>query len=157
MPIFSTRKTAFCEFASVNFEPWEYLYGDSFVYLFICPHKQPCPRNLSVILFHVYITWRLFLSFLPGHNASPCRDKEGLIFVMQFKRGHNALNMYSMVVKAETYMSSWKSSKGRSPSLHLAKEGDFARNRSATLILSINIQIPAEILKMMWYSLLIMA
>ena len=41
--------------------------------------------------------------------------------------------------------------------MQLVKEGDFARNRSATLILSINIQITPEILKMMRYSLLIMA
>ena len=34
-----------------------------------------------------------------------------------------------------------KFKRGRSPSLHLAKEGDFARNHSATSILSINIQI----------------
>ena len=44
-----------------------------------------------------------------------------------------------------------KSKRGRSPSLHLAKEGDFARNHSATLILSIIIRIPAEILKMKRY------
>ena len=50
-----------------------------------------------------------------------------------------------------------KFKRGRSPSLHLAKEGDFARKHSATLILSFNIQIPPEILKMMRYSLLIMA
>ena len=47
--------------------------------------------------------------------------------------------------------------RGRSPSLHLAKEGDLGRNHSATLIVSINIRIPAEILKMMKYSRLIMA
>ena len=41
--------------------------------------------------------------------------------------------------------------------MHLAKEGGFAQNHSAALILSINIQIPAEILKMMRHSLLIMA
>ena len=46
--------------------------------------------------------------------------------------------------------------RGRSPSLHLDKEGDFARNYFATLILSINIRITAEILKLMKYSLLIM-
>ena len=40
---------------------------------------------------------------------------------------------------------------GRSPSLHLAKEGDFTRTHSATLILSINIQIWVKILKMMIY------
>ena len=50
-----------------------------------------------------------------------------------------------------------KFKRGRSPYLYLAKEGDFARNNSATLILLINIQIPPEILKMMRYSLLIMA
>ena len=32
----------------------EYWYGDSFVYLFICRHKQPCPRNLSVIFTSPY-------------------------------------------------------------------------------------------------------
>ena len=40
-----------------------------------------------------------------------------------------------------------KFKRGRSPSLHLAKEGDFVQNQFVTLILSINIQIPAEILK----------
>ena len=44
-------------------------------------------------------------------------------------------------------MSSWKSS----------KKGDFARNYSATLISSINIQIPVEILEMMRNPLLTMA
>ena len=50
-----------------------------------------------------------------------------------------------------------KLKRGRSPSLHLGKEGDFARNHSATFIWSINIQIPAQILKMRRYSLLWMA
>ena len=50
-----------------------------------------------------------------------------------------------------------KFKRGRSPSLQLAKEGDFARNHSATLILSISTQIPVEILKMMIYSLHTMA
>ena len=49
-----------------------------------------------------------------------------------------------------------KFKKGRSPSLHLAKEGEFARNHSTTLSLSIYFQIPAEILTVMRYSLLIM-
>ena len=48
-----------------------------------------------------------------------------------------------------------KFKRGRSPTLDLAKEGDFVRNHSATLILSIGIQIPPEILKMIRYSLLI--
>ena len=42
-----------------------------------------------------------------------------------------------------------KFKRGRPPSLHLAKEGDFAWNHTPILILSINIQIPAEILKKM--------
>ena len=49
-----------------------------------------------------------------------------------------------------------KFKRGRSPSLHLAKEGDFMRNYSVTLIWSINIQIPTEILKMMRYFSFIM-
>ena len=51
----------------------------------------------------------------------------------------------------QAYMSSWK----RSPSLHLAKERDFVWNHSTTLILSINIHIPAEILKIMRYTLFV--
>ena len=47
-----------------------------------------------------------------------------------------------------------KFKRGRSPSLDLGKEGDFARNHFATFISSINIQIPAESLKMMRYSLI---
>ena len=50
-----------------------------------------------------------------------------------------------------------KFKRGRSPFLHLEKEGDFARDRSAAFISPINIQIPAEIMKMMRYSLLWMA
>ena len=50
-----------------------------------------------------------------------------------------------------------KFKRGRSLSLHLTKEGDLAWNNSSTLILSINIQIPAEIVKIMRYSLLKMA
>ena len=46
-----------------------------------------------------------------------------------------------------------KFERGISPSLHLAKEGDFARNHSATFISSINIPIPDENLSMMRYSL----
>ena len=46
-----------------------------------------------------------------------------------------------------------KLKRGRSPSLHLGKEGDFARNHSATFFSSINLQILAEILKMR-YSLI---
>ena len=49
-----------------------------------------------------------------------------------------------------------KFKRGRSL-LHLVREGDFARNHSATFIVSINIQILAEILKMMRYSLLMLA
>ena len=49
-----------------------------------------------------------------------------------------------------------KFKRGRFPSLCLAKEGNFVQNHSATLILSINIRIPAEILEIMRYSLLIM-
>ena len=48
-----------------------------------------------------------------------------------------------------SYMSSWKSSKEGASFLHLAKEGDFTGNHSATKILSINIQTAVEILKMM--------
>ena len=58
---------------------------------------------------------------------------------------------HSVYVKLEKFK------RERSPSMHLVKEGDFARNHSLTLILSINIQILAEILKMMRYSLLIIA
>ena len=55
-------------------------------------------------------------------------------------------------------MSSWNSSKeGDIPLCNLAKEGDYARNHSATFILSINIQIPTETLKIIRYSLLKMA
>ena len=50
-----------------------------------------------------------------------------------------------------------KFKRGRSPSLHLGKEGDFAWNHSATYFSSINLQILAEILKLMRYSLLWMA
>ena len=51
-----------------------------------------------------------------------------------------------------SYMSSLeKFKRGRSPSLHLAKEGDFTRNHSATLILSINIQILVKIWK--WWDI----
>ena len=55
-------------------------------------------------------------------------------------------------VRIHVHVKLEKFKRRRSPSLHLAKEGDFARNHSATLILSINIQIPAEFLKMMRYS-----
>ena len=46
-----------------------------------------------------------------------------------------------------TYTSSSKRKikRGRSPSLHLAKEGAFERNNSLTYILSSNIQIRVEI------------
>ena len=80
---------------------------------FTCPAKKftfPIKIGKKLILnilFHVYPTWRLFLSFLPaaGHNASSCRDKEGLIFVMQFKRVHNAWRGWTcMVVKAESWL-----------------------------------------------------
>ena len=81
---------------------------------FTCPPKKftfpiKVGRKLILnILFHVYLTvltWRLFLSFLSGHNASSCRDKEGLIFVMQYMRGHNAWRGWTcMVVKAESYL-----------------------------------------------------
>ena len=40
-----------------------------------------------------------------------------------------------------------KFKRGRSPSLHLGKEGGFVRNRFVTFISPINIQIPAEILE----------
>ena len=56
----------------------------------------------------------------------------------------NPFSKYKLKKCMFSYMSSWKSS----------IEGDFARNHSVTLILSVNIQIPAEILKMMRYSLL---
>ena len=75
---------------------------------FTCPPKKftfPLKdgrKLILIILFHVYLTWRLFLSFLPGHNAS-CRDKEGLILVTQFKRGHNVWRGWTcLVVKAES-------------------------------------------------------
>ena len=64
------------------------------------------------------------------------------------KRYLKRTSNYIIHVKLEKFK------RGRSPSLHLAKEEDFARNHSATLILSINIQIPAEILQMMGYSFL---
>ena len=52
-------------------------------------------------------------------------------------------------------MSSWRSSKeGDLPLCILEKREIFARNHSATFISSINVQIAAEILKMMRYSLL---
>ena len=55
-------------------------------------------------------------------------------------------------------MSSWKSSKeGYLPLCILPKREILRETHCATLILSINIQIPADILKMMRYSLLIMA
>ena len=48
-----------------------------------------------------------------------------------------------------------KFKRGRSSSLHLAKEGDFTWSHSRILISSYNIQIPAEILKIMRYFFLI--
>ena len=70
-------------------------------------------------------------------------------------QGHDTLLGYGQPLCIHVKLEKFK--RGRSPSLHLAKEGDFVRNHFATLILSINIQIPAEILKMTRYFLLIMA
>ena len=50
-----------------------------------------------------------------------------------------------------------KFKRGRSPSLLLAKEGDFARNISAAFILSRNIQIQAEFIYMGTYYLFLVA
>ena len=76
------------------------------------------------------------------------------------KQGDTGLIFYVLTVwqcDSTIHVKLEKFKRGRSPSLHLAKEGDFARNHSMTLILSINIQIPVEILKMMRYSILRMA
>ena len=72
---------------------------------------------------------------LPSPNMTEIILKHSIILIVNPQR--------NIHVKLEKFK------RGRTPSLHLAKEGDFARNHIVTLILSINIQIPAEILEMM--------
>ena len=85
------------------------------------------------------------------------RDRERSLGCKHVRPFSEDKGIYTFFLRFFIHVKLEKFKRGRSPSLHLAKEGDFARKYSVTLILSINIQILAEILEMMRYSLLIMA